>query len=113
MGDHLADLPIKNRAISLPEYRRIRPFGNVNHNRVVSAFGIVVVLKLLSQPPGFRANNRVNLRVERGRSLINLYTNEVLIELLPLLQKRSLHNEGQKANQLLGLPEGSARYQPL
>ena len=51
----------------------------------MSAVRVVVLPQLRAQPARLAANNRVDLRVEGGRSFVNLDANQVLAELIALV----------------------------
>ena len=62
------------------ERERVRPLGNLHHNRIVGALIGVVFGEFDSQAAGLHPNRRITLRVESGRAPQNFGSDLVLLE---------------------------------
>jgi hypothetical protein len=109
MGNKLARFFVENSALSLAKRWGIAPLGDFHENRIVKAFGLVVLMELRTQTAGFCADNRVNLRVERGGPLVDLHANQVLVELAAVSSDLLLHHKAQKSSQPFRLHQRPAR----
>ncbi len=62
------------------ERERVRPLGNLDHNRIFGALLRIVLGELYSQAPRLHADRGITLRIESGRSAQNFGGNLVFLQ---------------------------------
>src|SRR5262245_6171469 len=69
------------------EGRDVMPDRNGQPDRMIRAFGLVILTQLFAQPPDLHPDNRILFFVEIGRASEGLNANSVFLEQLSLAMK--------------------------